>query len=307
MIDRYPIRYFLAVVDHGNFSRAAAHCHVSQPTLSVGIAKLERSLGTPLFERSNRRVELTPAGARFAVHARRIEAEFHQAERAVGNAQAQATIRLGMLATIPTDWHAALVRALRPHAAVERVEFVEAKERDLLDRLARGRIDLALTLVRTEDDRFAADPLLREGYRLAMGLDHPLAGAQAVPAEALADNVMIARRSCEALADTSRHFTARGVRPFFAAKTADDDRALALVQAGLGVTVAPACFARPGIAMPALTGFTLTRTIGLLIAPHADAAQLRASATYGEAAALVRRLAQGGGQGILSQGGTGGS
>ena len=46
MLDRYLLRYFLAVVDQGNFSRAAAHCNVSQPTLSVGIAKLERTLGS---------------------------------------------------------------------------------------------------------------------------------------------------------------------------------------------------------------------------------------------------------------------
>jgi DNA-binding transcriptional LysR family regulator len=42
MIERYLLRYFLAVIDQGNFSRAAAHCHVSQPTLSTGIAKLEQ-------------------------------------------------------------------------------------------------------------------------------------------------------------------------------------------------------------------------------------------------------------------------
>ena len=72
MLDRYLLRYFLAVVDHGNFSRAASQCNVSQPTLSVGVAKLEREVGAPLFVRSNQRVELTEAGARFLPHARRI-------------------------------------------------------------------------------------------------------------------------------------------------------------------------------------------------------------------------------------------
>ena len=61
MVDRYLLRYFLAVIDYGNFSKAAAQCHVSQPTLSVGIAKLEQGLGRPLFRRTNRRVELTEA------------------------------------------------------------------------------------------------------------------------------------------------------------------------------------------------------------------------------------------------------
>lgn len=290
MIDRYTIRYFLAVIDHGNFSKAAAQCHVSQPTLSVGIAKLERELGRELFQRSNRRVELTIAGARFAVHARKVEAEFNQAERSVLDTHGQATIRLGMLASIPTRWHATLVEAFRAHQDTERVEFVEARERELLDQLSRGRIDMALTLVRSDNNRFEAEPLFTEGYALAMSLDHRLANEVTISAEALADNVMIARRSCEALADTSRHFTSRGVRPFFAAKTNNDDRALALVRAGLGITVMPNCFACPDIAMPELTGFTLTRTIGVLVAPHVDTTRIRGSFTHGALVESVHNL-----------------
>jgi len=71
MIERYLLRYFLAVVDNGNFSRAAQQVNVAQPTLSVGIAKLEKALGVPLFERTNRRVHLTDAGAQLLAHARR--------------------------------------------------------------------------------------------------------------------------------------------------------------------------------------------------------------------------------------------
>ena len=81
MIERYLLRYFLAVVDQGNFSRAAAHCLVSQPTLSVGIAKLEQAVGAPLFLRSNQRVELTEAGSRLLSHARRIERDARRRRR----------------------------------------------------------------------------------------------------------------------------------------------------------------------------------------------------------------------------------
>jgi DNA-binding transcriptional LysR family regulator len=291
MIDRYTIRYFLAVIDHGNFSKAAAHCHVSQPTLSVGIAKLERHLGQTLFQRSNRRVELTVAGARFAVHARRVEAEFNHAERSVREVASQVTIRLGILSTIPTRWHEALVEALRPAVSTERVEFVEARERDVLDQLSRGRTDLALTIVRADNDRFLCEPLFTEDYALAMSLDHPQAGERSVAPGTLADNVMIARRNCEALAETSRHFTAHGVRPFFAAKTNNDDRALALVRAGLGITVMPRSFWQADIAMPSLSGLALTRTIGLLLAPHVDAAEMRALSIYCTIARRVRALA----------------
>ena len=104
MIDRYLLRYFLAVIDQGNFSRAAAQCNVSQPTLSVGIAKLERLLGVALFNRTNRRVELTEGGARLAVHARRIESDFNLFEQSMRKTPARRLIRLGVLATIPWSW-----------------------------------------------------------------------------------------------------------------------------------------------------------------------------------------------------------
>ena len=66
MIERYLLRYFLAVIDEGNFSRAAVRCGVSQPTLSIGIAKLEQHVGRPLFNRTSRRVEVTQAGGVYA-------------------------------------------------------------------------------------------------------------------------------------------------------------------------------------------------------------------------------------------------
>ena len=105
MIERYLLRYFLAVVDHGNFSRAAVECNVSQPTLSVGVAKLEEALGTRLFFRSNQRVQLTEAGTRFLAHARRIEREFNLAIQDMGTAGGanapRAILRLGLLSSIP--------------------------------------------------------------------------------------------------------------------------------------------------------------------------------------------------------------
>jgi len=290
MIDRYTIRYFLAVIDHGNFSKAAAQCNVSQPTLSVGIAKLERLLGRKLFQRTSKRVELTVSGAHFAVHARRIEAEFADAERSVLDSAAQTTVHLGILSTIPTRWHEVLVGEFQPYAKTERVEFVEARERDLLEQLSRGRIDMALTIVRDDNDRFLSRPLFTEGYALAMSLNHPLAREEVIAADVLADNVMIARRNCEALSDTSRHFTSRGVRPFFAAKTNNDDRALAYVRSGLGITVMPMSFACPEIAMPRLAGFAPTRTIGILFAAHIDPAKIEATATYKAMIAAISKL-----------------
>lgn len=81
---------------------------------------------------------------------------------------------------------------------------------------------------------------------------------------------MIARRSCEILAETSRFFTARGVRPHFAFRSANEDRCLALVAAGAGVTTAPLSLAGPGTVAVPLKDYDYRRRIGLIVAAGQD-------------------------------------
>lgn len=263
MIDRYLLRYFLAVIDSGTFTAAAAQVNVSQPTLSAGVAKLEREAGARLFRRNSQRVELTEAGARFAVHARRIEREFNLAQASIDGLAAAGTLRLGVLTTLATADLAQLASHVARIAPELAVELVEGNAAALSQHLARGRIDLALTATHGEPGP-DAEALRTEAYVLALPASHPLAGEAAVPGEALAGETMIVRRNCEALSETSRYFTRRGIRPFFALRTTNDDRALAMVAAGLGVTVIPASHRHEGVASPALPGFGLTRTLALV-------------------------------------------
>ncbi len=271
MIDRYHLRYFLSVVDTGNFSRGAAACNVSQPTLSVGIAKMEAALGRSLFHRTNRRVELTDAGVRLLGHARMIEAEFAAAEREVVGTVDGGTLRLGVLSTTPRRWTEQILHERRAFPTGDRIEIVEGTERDLRHRLARGRIDAAVTIMRDDDDADRGRPILIEGYSLALGTAHPLVTRVRIRVEELANDPMILRRHCELLSETSRFFTARGIRPFFPARTTSDDRALGYVRAGLGVTVMPDGFREAGVVRIPLEGFDFTRTIGLIHAAHVDA------------------------------------
>lgn len=285
MIDRYHLRYFLSVIDTGNFTRAAAACNVSQPTLSVGIAKLEKSLGQSLFDRTNRRVALTDAGARLVSYARTIEASFAAAEREVIGAAAMRTLRLGVLTTTPRRWIERFLLAHRATGAGGQIEIVEGRDRELRERLTRGRIDAALMLLRDGDD---GEPLRTEGYGLALGASHPLVGRTVIRAEDLVNDPMIVRRHCELLPETSRFFTSRGVRPVFAARTTSDDTALSYVRAGLGVTVMPDGFREPGIVRAALEGFDFTRDIGLVFAPHVAAKELVQSPAIVALMAAVR-------------------
>ena len=82
--------------------------------------------------------------------------------------------------------------------------------------------------------------------------------------EDLAEETMIVRRHCEVLPETSRYFVDHGVRPRFSFRTTNDDKALALVRAGLGITVMPDSHRDPEVSRPRLSGFDLVRDIGLV-------------------------------------------
>src|SRR4051812_22056237 len=148
MTDRYMLRYFLAVAEAGNFSRAAKRVGVTQPSLSAGVAKLEGQLGVRLFDRDKHSVALTPAGSRFLVRARRIAAEYELAIQDVQHAPEPRVLRVGVLVTIPTAVLETVVARHRGNSANEVLEILEGTERDLTERLDRGRLDIALTAVR---------------------------------------------------------------------------------------------------------------------------------------------------------------
>ncbi len=270
MLSRRLIRQFIALVDTGSFTAAASRLHVSQPTLSAGIAELERSLGTPLILRERRALRLTEAGNRLLVHARAIEREFGLAERGVLETPPPAPpLRLGVLASLATRTTAAIAAHFAGDAAGKALlTLTDAPDADLRRRLAEHRLDAIVTTLRSAEE---GELLREEGYAMILPAAHRLAGRDVLLPEELAGETMIARRSCEILAETSRFFTARGVRPHFALRSANEDRCLALVAAGAGVTTGPISLAGPGTVAVPLQGYDYRRRIGLIVASGQDA------------------------------------
>jgi len=277
MIDQYLLRYFLAVAEAGNFSRAARRVSVTQPTLSVGIAKLERELGARLFDRDRQRVALTPAGSRFLVRARRIAAEYEHALVELSEVTDPTLLRVGVLNTIPTRLVEGWLTAHRALGSGETLEILDGSERDIAERLERGRIDLALSVIRPHHPRFAPEVLARERYMMVLPPDHPLADESEVQAEQLARDRMVLRRHCEALPEINRFFVERGVRPRFVLKTTSDERVLAVVRSGAGIGMMPESFAAGPERFVPVRDFKLVREIGLLHAAAACVEQGRAS------------------------------
>jgi DNA-binding transcriptional LysR family regulator len=265
MIKRHHIRQFLGVADAGSFVQAAARLHITQPSLSAGIAELERLVGTRLFVRNRRHVRLTEAGGAFLMIARDLERGFRAADSfGRGTTPDWPTLRLGAIRTVSAQHLGAVVEPLLGSFGVE---LIEGTDHELRGGLASGRIACALTLLREVEHGLVAHRLWDEPYRMLVPTGHRLAQNGEVAPEELASEIMIARRACEVLDDTSRFFTATGVRPRFALRSDSDERCLAMVAAGLGITTAPASLTIAGTVPIMVTGYAFRRSVGLLCDP----------------------------------------
>ena len=291
MIKRAHIRHFLAVADSGSFKQASARLHVTQPTVSTSIAELERLVGSPLFVRDRRHVRLTEPGGAFLPIARDLEAGFRRADQFGRFMQEQwPDLKLGV---IPSVSGPLLERLARELAGDFGIELVEGDDRDLRGQLGSGKIQLALTLLGEDEQGPCARTLLEEPYVLVMPETHRFAGASLVAPQDIAGDIMIARRSCEVLQQTSRFFTDAGVRPRFALRSENEDRCMRMVAAGLGVTVAPLSLAPAGTATAEIAGYGLSRRLGLVRGAEFPAeAEERLAATLEIVSASLPSLAR---------------
>lgn len=265
MIKRAHIRQFLAVVDAGSFTQAASRIRVTQPALSAGIAELERLVGTPLFLRNRRQIRLTEAGGRFLPIARDLDRGFQAADDFGRAGDRQTTgVKLGVIRSAPDELLQAIVAALRPSFAIE---IVESSDSELRAALGSGRINVALVPLRSGEQGARILPLYEEPLAMFVANAHPLAGRIEVRPDELAAETMVARRSCEFLAATSRFFTRHGVRPRFALRSESDGRCLRMVAAGCGITTAPVSLAIDGIVPLKVVGYDFRRRLGLILDP----------------------------------------
>lgn len=269
MIKRSHIRKFLAVVEAESFTQAASRIHVTQPTLSVGIADLERIVGDKLFSRDKRRARLTESGRRFLPIARELEANFRKADRFSQRAGKRwPDLRIGMIRSVAGRIAQEIGRRLSQSYSIE---LVDGSDAELRAQLANEQFDAIVTVLRTGDSAERSLALFTESYAMFVADTHPLASVEAVEPEELADEVMIARRSCEILGDTSKFFTRHGVRPNFALKSDNDERCMHMVAASVGITTAPMSLQIEGTVPIAVKGYDFSRRIGLLLPSPAPA------------------------------------
>lgn len=245
------LRYFLAVADALNFSRAAERLHLSQPPLSQQVRRLEAELGAKLFDRSKRQIKLTTAGEIFAIKARAILAQCDEAAKLAARAERGefGHLRLGLWQLpVPPVQTRLIIECLR--AFVKRSPDVHLTLQSLLPAeqikaVKDGGIDVGIVRlpVAQKSRGIAIETILREPMVLAMSENNSLARFKTVPLRELSNQryIMFAR---DANADF-HHFIAKACRKEgFSLNIAyfQDDlySVWALIGAGLGVALAPA-------------------------------------------------------------------
>lgn len=250
------MRYVVAVAETGNFTRAAEQCLVVQSALSHQIARLERELGARLFDRTSRRVRLTPAGEAFLPAARQSldAAERARAEVAAASGEIRGQVAIGAIPTVTAvDLPGLLERfhARHPHV---RISLRSGASEKLVERVRLGTLDVAFLGIPVN-----ARPKGVHGRELARGelvgvtaLGHPLAGRERVELRDLADEPFVDFPSgTAARAQTDEAFAAAGVRRDVAFEISTADFMARLIRQGLGIGLMPASF------VPQLTGLAV--------------------------------------------------
>jgi DNA-binding transcriptional LysR family regulator len=194
-MDVRTLKYFVLVAEEGSIHGGARRALVAQPALSVALRKLERELGTPLFERSPRGVALTPAGDALLLRARRILHDVQQAtvdvrltgerprpEFTVGLIEGR--VAAGELTGPILD----AFQAAHPdlHLRVRELNFVEQ-----FDAVLEGRVDVALVRSPYEHEQLCLEPLFSEPVVLAASPAHPLAVLPEVPLDRALDEPLL--------------------------------------------------------------------------------------------------------------------
>ena len=189
------LQYAIAVAESLSFRKAAARCHVSQPSLSAQLAQLEQALGVRLFERDKRGVVPTPAGRALVEQARSVlrEADYLiESARSAGDPLA-GTLHVGVIPTISPYLLPSLAPALRKDYPRLRVMWVEDKTSVLVRSLEAGELDAAVLALEAAIGDVAREVIAQDPFVLATAFGSPLGAGKspARPADLRGVNVLL--------------------------------------------------------------------------------------------------------------------
>ncbi len=240
MLDLHKLHIFLTIAHLGNFTRAAEHLHMTQPTVSQQLAALEAALGAPLIERDTRRLQLTASGEALLPYAEKMIALSGEAREAVRAAAGleESTLRLGVGHTLATYLLPDLLSRYRSAFPHYRAKISVGNTADLLSLLVADSIDLALVGSPAAHPEVVTQPFMRDRLVIIVAPEDKWTTRTEVEPAELLTRVFLTREAGSAL-----HATVEGL---FGASALDGDNVILLgeteaikrsVEAGLGVAL----------------------------------------------------------------------
>ncbi|MGH8493194.1 MAG: LysR substrate-binding domain-containing protein [Moraxellaceae bacterium] len=188
------LRYLIALARERHFGRAAEACHVSQPTLSIAVKKVEDELGLALFERHRHEVMVTPGGEAIIRQAYRVleEMEVLNGEARAARNQFADPLKLGAIFTTAPDLFPPLVRALRTGGSGLMLYLEENYTHVLTEKLSRGELDVIIIAAPFEAPETHVETLYQEDFELLLPSDHEWSKRKSIPTSDLqSDNLLL--------------------------------------------------------------------------------------------------------------------
>ena len=251
------LKYFVAVAERQNFTRAAEELHVAQPAISQQIKTLEDELGVSLLHRTKRSVKLTAAGHAFLTEAREILAHAELSKQVARRAAHGETgsLAIGCFSSSVSAFLPKLIQSYRKKYPAVRVHLFELTPEQQLQAFAREKIDVGFTRPLSAElaKNFLQERVYRDRLLLALPETHPLARTKQVRLEKLAleDFVMFKRSEAPQLVDQlTKLCNLAGFTPQVVSEPPMMQTVLMAVAAGIGVAIVPGCvrsFCQPGV------------------------------------------------------------
>lgn len=267
-MDLREIRYFLAVCQSLNFTRAAEACGVTQPTLTRAIQKLEHELGGPLFARERGHTHLTALGRLMRPRLEDVLARSEAAEQeAVRHRRLTAAdLHLGVMCSIGPARFAAFLHGFRQRQPGVGLTLTDAKAEQLAPRLLAGEFDAALvSRPACEGERLDTERLYAERTMVACAPDHPFAQRNEIRMADMDGQTYLLRINCEIRDRLSEKLREAGARINVVCRSEREDWIQSLVAAGLGVCFLPEFSAvQPGLVLRPVADAPLAREICLV-------------------------------------------
>lgn len=187
------LRYLVALARERHFGRAAESCHVSQPTLSVAIKKVEEELGVQLFERSATEVKITETGRRIVAQAEKVllEAALIPEIASAGKDPLVGPLKVGVIYTIGPYLLPRLIPLMHHHAPRMPMMIQENYTTRLVEALKRGELDVIILSLPLEEAGVVTQPVYDEPFRVLMPVDHAWTASSEIDPDALADDQLL--------------------------------------------------------------------------------------------------------------------